>query len=167
MPDVNPTLADTSDRVALHFDSPEQELFLNLWRTYDRLRMLEDELFRQFELTPQQYNVLRILRGAAPETLPTLVIGERLVSRAPDVSRMLDKLEGRGLVSRKRPVENRRQVLIAITVSGEKLLEDIAEPLRQCHQQQLGHLTGQECAQLVALLRRAREPHESKESYWR
>ena len=66
---------------ARRFDSPEQEAFLNLWRTYDRLRALEDELFARHELTAQQYNALRLLRGGYPGTLPTLVLAARLVSR--------------------------------------------------------------------------------------
>src|SRR5437660_7906776 len=94
------------------FDSLEQEVFLNLWRTYDRLRALEDELFARFDLTPQQYNVLRLLRAVHPSTLPTLALADRLVSRAPDITRMLDKLEERGLVVRERPPENRRVVRV-------------------------------------------------------
>ena len=64
-------------RRATRFDSLEQEVFLNLWRTYDRLRIQEDELFGRFELTPQQYNVLRLLRASHPETVPTLTLAER------------------------------------------------------------------------------------------
>ena len=90
------------------FASIEQEVFLNLWRTYDRLRMLEDELFSQFDLTAQQYNVLRVLRAAGPDPLPTLGIAERLISRAPDITRMLDRLESRSLVQRHRVATNRR-----------------------------------------------------------
>ena len=67
----------------LRFDSPEQEAFLNLWRTYDRLRALEDDLFAGYDLTPQQYNVLRLLRAEYPGTVPTLTLADRLVSRAP------------------------------------------------------------------------------------
>src|SRR6059036_3586929 len=93
---------------ARHFDSPEQEVFLNLWRTYDRLRLLEDELFGRHDLTAQQYNVLRLLRAGHPDTVPTLALAARLVSRAPDITRMLDKLEQRGLVARERPADNRR-----------------------------------------------------------
>jgi DNA-binding MarR family transcriptional regulator len=84
----------------VRFDSLEQEVFLNLWRTYDRLRALEDELFGRYDLTPQQYNVLRLLRAGHPETQPTLALADRLVSRAPDITRMLDKLEGRSLIVR-------------------------------------------------------------------
>src|SRR5688572_11667509 len=92
------------------FDSLEQEVFLNLWRTYDRLRALEDELFGRHDLTPQQYNALRLLAAARPGKLRTLDLAGRLVSRAPDVTRLLDKLERRGLIDRDRPAGNRRVV---------------------------------------------------------
>src|SRR5262245_7407468 len=90
------------------FDSPEQEAFLSLWRTYDRLRALEDELFGRHDLTAQQYNALRLLQARHPEALPTLALATRLVSRAPDITRLLDRLEARGLVARERPPDNRR-----------------------------------------------------------
>ena len=151
---------------AARFDSPEQEVFLNLWRTYDRLRALEDELFRAFDLTPQQYNVLRLLRAAEPDALPTLTLADRLVSRAPDVTRMLDKLEQAGFVARLRPPENRRQVLVSITESGSRLLEQISAPLRECHKKQLGHLSKSALKQLTTLLHSARKPHDPPESSW-
>src|SRR6516162_2132351 len=108
-----------------HFDSAEQEAYLNLWRTYDRLRMLEDELFGRFGLTAQQYNALRLLRGSHPERLPTLAIAARLVSRAPDITRLIDRLAERGLVARERPADNRRVVLVGITDAGLDLLRQL------------------------------------------
>src|SRR5205814_1700220 len=95
-----------SPRTGGQFDSPEQEAFLNLWRTYDRLRALEEELFGRYELTPQQYNALRLLAAERPGRLRTLDLAARLVSRAPDITRLLDKLERRGLVARDRPADN-------------------------------------------------------------
>ena len=153
-------------RRATRFDSLEQEVFLNLWRTYDRLRIQEDELFVRFELTPQQYNVLRLLRAAHPAAIPTLTLAARLVSRAPDITRMLDKLEERGLVARVRLPENRRVVQIDITEVGIKLLDNIAAPLQECHARQLGHMSAAELRQLSVLLRAARGPHEEVESSW-
>src|SRR5215207_6127117 len=100
------------------FDSLHQEVYLGLWRTYDRLRALEDELFAGFELTAQQYNVLRLLKAAQPEAIPTLSLVERLVSRAPDVTRMIDRLKEGGLVTRERSVGDRRVVRVAITEAG-------------------------------------------------
>jgi DNA-binding MarR family transcriptional regulator len=152
---------------AARFDSPEQEAFLNLWRTYDRLRALEEDLFRAFDLTPQQYNLLRLLQAAGPDAVPTLALADRLVSRAPDITRMLDKLEQSGLVSRQRPPENRRQVLISITPDGLGLLRRLAGPLRECHFKQLGHVSPADLKRLVALLQTARRPHEPPDSSWR
>src|SRR5213593_1617361 len=115
-------MATTAPQRAIRrFDSPEQEAYLALWRTYDRLRALEDELFAGFDLTAQQYNLLRLLR-AAHEPAPTLALAERLVSRAPDITRMLDKLEERGLVRRDRPPDNRRVVRVGITDPGLALV---------------------------------------------
>jgi len=148
------------------FDSLEQEAFLSLWRTYDRLRALEDELFLRYELTPQQYNVLRLLKGVHPEKSQTLALANRLVSRAPDITRMLDKLETRGLIVRERPEDNRRTVRVGITDAGLKLLEEIAGPLRRCHERQLGHMQPEALRQLVGLLRAARAPHEGARSVW-
>ena len=149
------------------FDSLEQEVFLNLWRTYDRLRLLEDELFARFDLTPQQYNLLRLLKAVHPGALPTLALADRLVSRAPDITRMLDKLEERGLVARQRLEDNRRVVEVGITRAGLALLQAIAGPLRACHMRQLGHLPAQDLKRLAALLRAARRPHEDAASPWR
>src|SRR5687768_16072533 len=98
----------TPHRAKKRFDSLEQEAFLNLWRAYDRLRAFEDELFSAHDLAPQQYNALRLLRAAHPETLATLDLASRLVSRAPDITRLLVKLEVRGLIERDRRPDNRR-----------------------------------------------------------
>lgn len=143
------------------FDSPEQEVYLNLWRTYDSLRALEDELFARYDLTPQQYNVLRILKAEHPEPLPTLALAGRLVTRAPDITRIVDKLEGRGYVSRARPSTNRRVVRVGVTDAGLAVVREISGPLRDCHRRQLGHLSEEELGRLSELLRRAREPHET------
>jgi DNA-binding MarR family transcriptional regulator len=149
------------------FDSPQQEVFLNLWRTYDRLRAVEDELFGGYGLTPQQYNALRLLRAAYPEKVPTLNLAGRLVSRAPDITRMVDKLYERGLVERERPEGNRRVVMVGITEAGLALLDEIAPQVRQCHVRQLGHLAPDEMATLIHLLNKARGPHEPAGSDWR
>jgi DNA-binding MarR family transcriptional regulator len=150
-----------------HFDSLEQEVFLNLWRTYDRLRLLEEELFGAHDLTPQQYNVLRLLRGVMPGKLRTLELASKLVSRAPDVTRMLDKLEQHGLIERDRLADNRRVVEVGITEAGLTLLTELDGQVRQCHRQQLGHLSRDQLDQLAVLLRAAREPHEDPASPWR
>ncbi|HTN75965.1 MAG TPA: MarR family transcriptional regulator [Pirellulaceae bacterium] len=150
-----------------HFDSLPQEAFLNLWRTYDRLRDFEDALFSRFDLTPQQYNVLRLLRGEHPTPQPTLSLAARLVSHAPDITRMLDKLAARELVTRERPADNRRVVLVSLTPTGIALLREIDKPLRQCHHEQLGHLPPADLEQLIKLLKAARAPHEEDRSIWK
>lgn len=148
------------------FDSAEQEAYLNLWRTYDLLKRIEDRLFARWDLTAQQYNALRLLRGEHPGTLPTLSLARRLVSPAPDITRMLDKLEARGLVERRRPADNRRVVQVGISAAGLALLQQLDEPVRQCGREQLGHLSPVQLAQLTELLRKGRQPHEADEGPW-
>ena len=161
-----PLMAASGPKHAVRrFDSPEQEAYLALWRTYDRLRALEDELFAGFDLTAQQYNLLRLLR-AAHEPIPTLALAERLVSRAPDITRMLDRLEKDGFIKRARSTSDRRTVLVALTARGRALLDRIASPLRKCHERQLGHLSAGELKSLMTLLKAVRQPHEPTDSPW-
>lgn len=148
------------------FDSLEQEAFLNLWRTYDRLHILEEELFARYELAPQQYNALRLLRGEGGRKLATLALAARLVSRAPDITRLLDKLEERGLIERERPADNRRMVLVGLTSNGRALLAELDRQVCECHERQLGHLSQPQLRELVALLQMARRPHEDTNGHW-
>lgn len=148
------------------FDSPEQEAFLNLWRTYDRLSAIEDQWLDRHALSPQQYNTLRLLRGRHPERVQTLWIAGRLVSRAPDISRLIDKLEARGLVDRQRPADNRRVVLIGITPPGLELLEQLDRECADCHARQLGHMPAERLRALISLLQDARAPFEDAGSPW-
>lgn len=163
---ASPLLETLEKAARSRFDSAEQEAFLNLWRTYDRLRALEDELFGRYDLTAQQYNALRLLRAAHPERVRTLALAERLVSRAPDITRLLDRLHARGLIDRERPEGNRRTVCVGITEAGLGLVGSLGEEVRACHTRQLGHLDPEELRLLVELLRKAREPHEPPESSW-
>ncbi len=156
-------MAETASR---RFDSLAQEAYLALWRTYDRLRAFEDELFAHWDLTAQQYNLLRLLKAGHPAPVPSTKLLARLVSRAPDVTRMLDRLEGRGFIHRTRSTEDRRAVLVGIAPAGVALLEDVHGPLAACHERQLGHLTGEQLRQLTGLLKLARAPHEPDGSSW-
>ncbi|HTN01407.1 MarR family winged helix-turn-helix transcriptional regulator [Planctellipticum variicoloris] len=149
------------------FDSLEQEAYLHLWRAYDRLKGIEDELFSAHGLSAQQYNALRLLRSVHPGTMPVLVMGSRLISRAPDMTRMLDRLEKRDWVHRERRAENRRVVEVGITPAGIALLDQLADSVRDCHQRQLGHLSPEELQRLVELLNKARAPHEDLEGPWK
>src|SRR4051812_4269394 len=90
------------------FDSLAQETYLSLWRTYDRLKTLEEDLFASYGLSAQQYNTLRLLESAGPEPLTVQQLADKLISRAPDMTRLLDRLEVGGWISRIRPPENRR-----------------------------------------------------------
>ncbi len=148
------------------FDSVEQAAYLNLWRTYDLLKAYEDRLFGEHDLSAQQYNTLRLLRSVHPGRVPTLELGNRLVSRAPDMTRLLDRLEARALIDRERLNENRRVVQIGITPAGIDLLDSLTDQVRECHEQQLGHMTPPELAALNGLLNRCREPHEPPDSHW-
>ena len=166
--DIYDCLMSGSSPAPIHarFDSLEQEAFLSLWRTYDRLRALEEEFFRGWELTGQQYNVLRLLEAHREGPLGTLDLANRLVSRAPDITRMLDKLEQRGLVERARSDSDRRAVLVSLSPAGRDLLAQIREPLRECHERQLGHLPPEALEQLIRLMRQVRAPHEADGSSW-
>ncbi|MAT14166.1 MAG: MarR family transcriptional regulator [Planctomyces sp.] len=148
------------------FDSSEQEVYLQLWRCYDRLKAIEDELFNRHDLSAQQYNALRLLEAASPEGTPTMELGRRLISRMPDTTRMLDRLEKRGLVKRQRLADNRRVVEVMITADGKKLLEKMSADVVAMHNRQLGHLGPQQQQQLVKLLKLARKPHEDNQCDW-
>jgi DNA-binding MarR family transcriptional regulator len=107
------------------FRSAAEELAVALLLTTERLRRFLTKIFEDHGVTPQQYNVLRILRGSHPEPLPTLEIAARLVEAAPGITALIDRLEGKGLVSRTRSPEDRRQVLVEITPAGFRLLEKV------------------------------------------
>lgn len=164
---AHPRASGRAPRRAARFDSLEQEVFLNVWRTYDRLRILEEETFARFDLTPQQYNVLRLLAAQHPEPLQTLTLANRLVSRAPDITRMLDRLEERGLVLRERHMDDRRVVQVRLSELGGELVREVAGPLAECHARQLGHLSAASLRRLCALLKDARRPHEAEGGPWR
>src|SRR5690606_36958469 len=103
------------------FDLPEQEAILNLWRTADHLEHRFDALFRAHGLSGRQYNVLRILRGHG-EPLPSQRIGQEMLTRVPDITRLVDRLEKAGFVTRQRTQKDRRMVLVSITRKGLALL---------------------------------------------
>ena len=149
-----------SGEQASRFDSLEQEAYLNLWRTYDRLRALEDELFGRYHLTAQQYNALRLLRSVLPEGMPTLTLARKLISRAPDITRLLNKLVDRKLIERERKSSNRRVVEVRITPAGIKLLKELDPLVAKTNTCQLGHLASNELRGLIESLKKARRPHE-------
>ncbi len=109
-------------------------------------------------ITLQQYNVLRILRGAGAEGLPTLEIGERMIEQAPGVTRLVDRLESKGLVRRERRSSDRRQVFCLITTEGLELLEQLDEPVRQADREALAGLDEEAMKDLLVTLDRIRAP---------
>lgn len=138
------------------FETPAQEAALGLMRTADLLRRHFSAVVEPFGITVQQFNVLRILRGAAPGALPTLEIAERMVEQTPGVTRLMDRLEAKQLISRQRCPEDRRQVLCTITPVGLALLVKLDDPIREAHQQAIGVLPVTAQRQLIGLLDRVR-----------
>lgn len=125
-------------------------------RTTDLLSRAPAQLLKTEELSSTQYNVLRILRGA-PEGLLCGEVAARMISRDPDITRLLDRLEKRGLIARSRQQRDRRMVLARITEDGLALLERLDEPMQEVHRRQLGHLGRKLLRELTSLLTATRE----------
>ena len=136
--------------------SPEESAFLELLRTCDQLARRLAGVLKRADLSPTQYNVLRILRGA-PEGLACGEIAGRMITRDPDVTRLLDRLEKRGLIARSRESRDRRMVLTSITPEGLSALAELDQPIQEVHRQQLGHLGRNRLATLSELLQLARK----------
>ena len=134
---------------------PEEATFLDLLRTTDLLSRGLIPVLKAEGLSPTQYNVLRILRGS-PEGLPCGEIASRMITRDPDITRLLDRLEKRGLIARCRETKDRRTVLTRITPDGLKLLASLDDPVREGHRRQLGHLGRERLRALTELLQAAR-----------
>jgi DNA-binding MarR family transcriptional regulator len=139
------------------FDLPEQEAMLNILRTADQLQIRFVRLFRKFGLTPQQYNILRILRGEG-RPLPILEIAARMITVVPGITGLIDRLEAAGLVERKRCDQDRRVIYVAIAPQAADLLAKIDAPLLATHKALLGHMSEAELVELSSLLERARHP---------
>lgn len=143
------------------FDSPEQEAYLNILRTSACLTTEFERLFRSAGLSEATYNALRILRGhhkpGPGSGVPSQTIGKQLITNVPDVTRLVDRLVEAGLAERCRIEEDRRVVMVKITKAGLDLLARFDKPLRELHEQQLGHLSRKELEQLNQLLVKARQ----------
>lgn len=138
------------------FESLEQEVVLNVMRTASAFRKGVAEVLKPFDLTAPQYNILRILRGAPEDGLPCSEVVDRLVTRDPDVTRLLDRLEKRGLVTRGRSLTDRRVVNARITKEGHELADQLDEPIANVHAAQLGHMKKKNLRALVELLEKTR-----------
>jgi DNA-binding MarR family transcriptional regulator len=134
---------------------PEEAAFLDLLRTTDMLSRGLVKILKTEDLSSTQYNVLRILRGS-PEGLPCGEIANRMITRDPDVTRLLDRLEKRGLISRRREPTDRRTVTARITPDGLRALARLDGPVLAAHRRQLGHLGRKRLAELAELLRVSR-----------
>jgi len=129
----------------------EESVFVEILRTGEGLSQTPAHLLKEHDLTTNQYNVLRILRGA-PEGLLCGEIASRMISRDPDITRLLDRLEARGLIGRSRPDQDRRRVLARIAPGGLAVLKGLDGAICGIHRRQLGHLGAKRLAQLSRLL---------------
>ncbi len=145
------------------FPSKGEEAAVTLLRTADVLRRHLDAPIAQQGITGQQYNVLRILRGAGGEGLPTLEIAARMIEQTPGITRLIDRLENKKLVDRQRRTDDRRCVYCRITVAGLTLLACLDEPVRTAADQAFHVVNKLELAQLVTSLDRLRESLRQKE----
>jgi DNA-binding MarR family transcriptional regulator len=144
------------------FRSTAQEAALGLLRTADCVRRRIEEVFEGTGITMQQYNVLRILRGAGEAGVPTLDIADRMIERAPGITRLLDRLEAKQLVRRARCAADRRQVLCWLTPQGFQLLEKLEGPVTKADATVMAGLDPKEQAELIALLDQVRAASKSK-----
>src|SRR6266702_924172 len=135
--------------------SREEAAFVDLLRTCDLLSRGLAQILKAEDISPTQYNVLRILRGS-PDGLPCGEIASRMITRDPDVTRLLDRLEKRGLISRSRDARDRRTVTARITKEGLKFLAQLDDPVEEAHRKQLGHLGRNRLWALTELLAVAR-----------
>jgi MarR family transcriptional regulator, organic hydroperoxide resistance regulator len=152
----SPTPLQREIRQRRPFPTVAQEGVVSVMRTADLLRRRMAALVEPHGITVQQFNVLRILRGGGPEGLPTLEVGARMVEETPGITRLLDRLESKGLVRRQRCPKDRRQHLCWITKEGLDLLASLDEPVVTHSQKMLNGLTRQEQSELVRLLERVR-----------
>jgi len=136
--------------------SLEQDAYLSLLRTADALARGAEEVIKPFGLSGTQYNILRILRGAGAQGLCCHEAGERMLTHDPDITRLLDRLERRGLIVRARASSDRRVITAQITPEGLRILAKLDKPIAECHRRQFGHLGPRRLAQLIELLNSAR-----------
>jgi DNA-binding MarR family transcriptional regulator len=152
-----PTDLRTEIKQGRPFNSLEQEAQLSIERTAAILTHAFADAIKPYGITPTQYNVLRILRGAGEDGLCRNDVRDRLIAQVPDVTRLLDRLEETGLVMRERDTADRRLVTTRITTAGLRLLEQLDEPTVETHRKFLGHMTRAQLRMLIELLSLARE----------
>ena len=144
---MNPRTRDKGAKQPL-----ETRVFVALLKAADALNQEAEQVVKSQGLTGAQYNVLRILRGAEPEGLPCRGISERMISHDPDMTRLLDRMEKRGVISRERQTDDRRVVKTRITEKGLEILEKLDQPVRELHREQLRHASQARLKELERLL---------------
>lgn len=131
---------------------PEDQLFVSLLRAADSLSQEAERFLKSAGLTGAQYNVLRILRGAEPDGILCRGIAERMISRDPDMTRLLDRMEKHGWITRQRQKDDRRVIKTRITAEGLKLLKKLDQPVHDLHEKQFRHMSAPRLKQLAELL---------------
>jgi DNA-binding MarR family transcriptional regulator len=142
------------------FESLEQEALLNILRTADAVLQRIATVLKPYKLSHSQYNVLRILRGAGDEGLACREIAARMITRDPDITRLLDRLEARGLVSRTRHEKDRRVVMVRITSEALRVLAQLDALIEEVGRRQLKHIGEQRLRTLISFLELARDKGE-------
>jgi DNA-binding MarR family transcriptional regulator len=140
--------------------SLEANVFVALLRIADALGLQAEQLIKSAGLTAAQYNVLRILRGSEPQGLPCRGIGDRMISHDPDITRLLDRMERNGLITRERQTDDRRVVKTRITKKGLELLKALDAPVRELHKRQFRHMPASRLKLLADLLEELRPTEE-------
>jgi DNA-binding MarR family transcriptional regulator len=135
----------------------EDRLFVTLLRTADGLTQEVEQVIKAAGITGSQYNVLRILRGAHADGLPCSVVGERMISHDPDMTRLLDRMEKRNLITRQRQTDDRRVVKTRITNQGLELLKSLDQPVHELHKRQFRHMTLAQLRTLAELLEKVQD----------
>jgi DNA-binding MarR family transcriptional regulator len=137
----------------------EGRIFVALLQTADAVGQEAEQLLKSQGLTGAQYNVLRILRGAEPEGLPCRGIGDRMISHDPDMTRLLDRMEKRRLITRMRQTDDRRVIKTRITRQGLHILKALDQPVRELHKRQFRHMTAARLRALAGILEEVRSGH--------
>ncbi|MGE4158350.1 MAG: MarR family winged helix-turn-helix transcriptional regulator [Planctomycetota bacterium] len=138
------------------FENIETEAYINLMRTHSVLTAQANEVFKSMGITQVQYNVLRILKGAGPEGLPTTSISERMITREPDITRLVDRLLKLEWVDKRRCTEDRRVVYVSITKKGMELIQGLHKTLDEFHVSLFKHMSKKDLNALNDLLVAAR-----------
>jgi DNA-binding MarR family transcriptional regulator len=145
------------------FSSTEEEVFIAILRTSDKLQQQLVEFFKPYGLSPTQFNALRILRGAAEAGLPCSEIGERMINHDPDITRLLDRLEQRDFVQRRREQKDRRVRMARITPAGLEMLKKLDHPVEEFHRHGMAEVAQSSLKSLIRILEKVRHSHQKQE----